>query len=291
MARRQHGVVSVRQLRGPLGYSESAIGRAAAVGRLHRLHRGVYAVGHRRISRQGRCLAAVLACGPKALLSHRSAAWLWGISTRDPFPVEVVTPVSRKPRPPIVIHYARGLAAGDRDMQEGVPVTALARTLIDFAAVARPYQLDRSLERAEELKLFDLREVESMLDRTRGHPGHGRLRRAIELYREPVFSRSRLERRFLALVTEAGLPRPATGFNVVGYELDLYWPQERFAVELDVFETHGTRAAFERDRLRHEDLKLMGVEMVRVTGGRLDREPGPVIERIARLLELRRRDL
>ena len=122
--------------------------------------------------------------------------------------------------------------------------------MLDFAVGARGSELDRAIERAEELRLFDLREVEALLDRTTGHPGHGRLVRAIELYREPVFTRSELERRFLVLVERAGLPPPATGFNVAGHELDVYWARERFAVELDVFETHGTRAAFERDRLR-----------------------------------------
>jgi hypothetical protein len=164
----------------------------------------------------------------------------------------------------------------------------MPRTLLDRAAAVRPWQLERSLERAEELREFSLDEVEALLGRTRGHPGHGRLTRAVGLYREPVFSRSGLEREFLALIAEAELPRPTTGFNVVGYELDVYWPDERFAVELDVFETHGTRAAFERDRLRQEDLKLAGVEMIRVTGKRLEREPRQAIERVGRLLAQRR---
>jgi very-short-patch-repair endonuclease len=97
-----------------------------------------------------------------------------------------------------------------------------------------------------------------------------------------------LERRFLKLVSEAGVPRPATGYTEIGFELDVYWPEERFAVELDTFETHGTRAAFERDRLRQEELKLAGIEMVRITAARLDREPDRVIERVARLLRQRR---
>jgi hypothetical protein len=230
----------------------------------------------------------VLACGPKALLSHHSAAWLWGISSRGPFPLQVTTPVPRKARPPISIHHARSLTPGDRGFEEGIPVTALPRTLLDFAAGARGSQLDRAIERAEELRLFNLREVEALLDRTAGHPAHGHLLRAVELYQEPVFTRSELERRFLALVQRAGLPRPAAGFNVAGHELDVYWSRERFAVELDVFETHGTRAAFERDRLRQEDLMLEGVAMDRVTGKRLEREPDRVVERIARLLERRR---
>jgi hypothetical protein len=174
---------------------------------------------------------------------------------------------------------------------ENIPVTAWPRTLLDIAAEAPIRRLERMLERTEELNLFDLRRVEALLSRTVGHPGHGRLRRAIELYREPAFTRSGLERRFLDLVDGAGLPRPVTAFNVAGHELDVYWPQGRFAVELDVFETHGTRAAFERDRLRQEDLKLAGVEMIRVTGRRLEREPRQVLGRLARLLEQRRREL
>ena len=288
LAERQHGVVSIRQLLGPLGRSARWVTHAAAAGSLHRLHRGVYAVGHTNLSPQGRCLAAVLACGPGALLSHGSAAWLLGIASQGPLPLEVTAPTRRRPRPPILLHHARALAPEDRAMVQWIPVTALPRTLLDRAATVRAHQLERSLERAEELREFDLDEVEGLLRRTLGHPGHGRLARAVELYREPAFTRSGLERRFLALVDEAGLPRPATGLNVVGYELDAYWPEERFAVELDVFKTHGSRAAFERDRLRQEDLKLAGVEMIRVTGKRLEREPRQVAERVACLLAPRR---
>ena len=167
-------------------------------------------------------------------------------------------------------------------------MTAPPRMLLDVAATARFDRLQRMIERSEELRLFDLRSVESVLARNAGHHGSGPLRRAIELYRPPPFTRSGLERRFLDLVREAGLPRPSTGFNEVGYELDVYWPEAGFAVELDTFETHGTRAAFERDRLRQEDLKLAGIEMVRVTGPRLDREPAQVIERVAQFLRQRR---
>lgn len=291
LAEKQHGVVSIRQLRGPLGHSERRVAHAVGTGRLHRLYRGVYAVGHTRLSLEGKCLAAVLASGSGSLLSHGSAGWLLEIVDRSPLPPAVTTPTRRAPRPPIRLHHARSLAPEDRDLIDGIPVTAWPRALLDLAAEVRPWQLERSLERTEELKLFDLRSVNALLARTTGHPGHGRLRRAVELYREPVFARSRLERRFLALVGEAGLPKPSTGFNECGYELDVYWPEIRFAVELDVFETHGSRISFERDRLRQEDLKLAGVELIRVTGKRLEREPGRVMQRVARLLEQRRRSL
>lgn len=285
LAKRQHGVVSIRQLTGPLGYSRDAVSRATAAGRLHPVHRGVFAVGHTRLSLHGDCMAAVLACGRGALLSHYSAAWLWGIVKGSPLPPEVTTPIPRRLHPPIRRHHSRILTAEDRDMIDGIPVTAVPRALLDLAARVRLERLRRYLERAEELGLLDLGPVEALLARSGRHRGVKPLRLALELYRPPPFTRSGVERRFLELVHEAGLPRSATGFNECGFELDVYWPEHRFAVELDTFETHGTRAAFERDRLRQEELKLSGIEMIRVTGTRLDREPGQVIRRIALLLE------
>jgi hypothetical protein len=286
LANRQHGVVSIRQLIGPLGYSRSAVDRAVAAGHLHRLHRGVFAVGHTRISPHGECLAAVLASGPKALLSHLSAAWVWGLSGSSPAPFAVTTPVRRKPRPPIRLHEARLITIDDRALLDGIPLTALPRTLLDSAAAVRFDSLEKMLERSEELQLFDLRAVEELLARTVGHHGHGRLRRAISLYKPSSFTRSGLEKRFLELVLAAGLPQPRMNYVEQGFELDCYWPEFRFAVELDVFETHGTRAAFERDRKRQEDLLLAGIQMIRVTGPRLERDPEEVISQVKRLLAL-----
>jgi hypothetical protein len=289
LAKRQHGVVSVRQLEA-LGYSRYAVARAARAGRLHRLYRGVYAVGHRSLTPQGHCLAAVLSCAPNALASHASAAWLWDLFRSPPGTIHVTAPTRRHARPGLSLHYAR-LTDEDRALLDGVPATALPRTLLDIA-VTLPHRLDRALERSEELRHLDLRQMEALLLRAGGHPGAGRLRRALVIYRdEPAFTRSGLERRFLDLVRRSDLALPSTCFLEGGYELDAYWPSERFAVELDVYETHGGRAAFERDRLRQEDLKLMGIEMIRITGPRLDREPERVIERVAALLEQRRRQL
>lgn len=290
LANRQHGVVSIRQLLGPLDYSASAVSRAVFVGRLHRLHRGVYAVGHTNLSSQGHHLAAVLACAPHALLSHVSAAWLWGLLRQRPGVIHIIAPTRRRAKPPLSIHHAR-LVDEDCFLLDGIPVTALPRTLLDLSAMLPAHRLRRAIERSEELRLFDLGPVDSLLARAGGHPGIGRLRQALLLYRPPPFTRSGLERRFLELVHEAGLPTPSTGFNALGYELDVYWQAERFAVELDVYETHGSREAFESDRLRQENLKLGGIEMIRVTGPRLDREPEEVIRRVAVLLERRRREL
>lgn len=293
LAKRQHGVVSIDQLLGQLGYSRGAVARAVASAHLHRVHRGVYAVGHTDLSLRGKCLAGVLACGPGALLSHYSAAWLWGIASWSPLPVSVTSPIPRGPRAPIpkgvrapvVLHRSDILTADDRDEIDGMPVTAVPRTMLDLAAKLRPGRLRRLLERAEELRLFDRRRFEEVLSRAGGHHGAQRLRHAIEIYQPAPYTRSGLERRFLERVLASGLPRPATGFTELGYELDVYWPEARFAVELDTFETHGSHEAFERDRLRQEDLKLAGIEMTRITGHRFDSEPEQVIERVTRLLE------
>jgi Transcriptional regulator, AbiEi antitoxin len=288
LAARQHGVVSVRQL-AKLGYSRNSVSKAATAGRLHRLHRGVYAVGHRDLSWHGRCLAAVLACSP-AVASHTSAAWIWGLLRARPGAFHATTPTRRHAKPYVWLHHAR-LADDDLAVSQGIPVTALPRTLLDLAAMFPADRLQRAVERSEELRLFDLRAVDALLARAGGHRGAGRLRDALSLYRPPPFTRSGLERRFLELVRNAGLPIPSTGYNIRGYELDTYWERERFAVELDVYETHGSRQAFESDRIRQEDLKLDGIEMIRVTGRRVDREPEKVIERVADLLERRRREL
>jgi hypothetical protein len=196
--------------------------------------------------------------------------------------------VPRKPHPPLELHHSRVLTREDRALPKGIPVTAVPRTLLDCAATLAPDRLQRMLERSEELKMFDLGPVEALLERTRGHHGWGRLRRAIALYAPPPFTRSQFEQRFFEGVTQAGLPQPATNFVEAGFELDVYWPEQRFAVELDVYGTHGTRAAFERDRMRQEDLKLAGIEMTRVTDVRFHREPVAVLERVSRLLERRR---
>jgi hypothetical protein len=170
-------------------------------------------------------------------------------------------------------------------------VSAVPRTLLDMAAISRP-PVDRLIERADELRLFDLRRVDELLGRAGGHSGAGRLAHALRIYREePALTRSRLERRFLRLIRESGLPVPSMNCFVAGVELDAYWARERFAVELDTYEYHGSPAAFERDRLRDDDVMLAGIETTRVTGTRIIHEPGDVIRRLAAHLQRRRREL
>jgi very-short-patch-repair endonuclease len=289
LADRQRGVVSSRQLN-DLGYSDAAIHRDAEAGRLHRLHKGIYAVGHTAVAQHGEALAALLAVGDGGLLSHRTAAWLWGLTKRWQLPIEVTAASPRRVRAEIRVHSAAALTAEDRTVCEQIPVTAVPRTLLDFAA-SDPVFLGRALDKTERLGLLDLGAVDSLLRRSAGFRGVRRLRTALEPFRVAAFTRSGLERRFLVLVRDAGLPRPSMNFFVAGYELDAYWATERFAVELDTYDYHGGHAAFEQDRLRHETLKLAGIEMIRVTGRRLEREPNAVIGRLARLLAQRRADL
>lgn len=290
LASRQHGVVSIRQLR-RLGYSHSSVRRAVVSGRLHRLHQGVYAVGHTNISLNGRCLAAVLASGPDSLLSHYSAGWLLGLIPTQPIPVHVATPVRRKRRDAVRIHHSGTLIDTDRALERGIPVTSVARTALDLAAVLRFRNLRRLIRRSEELRVFDLDDFRSVLARNRGHRGAFPLDRALDIYEPPRLTRSELEREFLAYAEEFGLPRPVSNFAAAGFELDVYWRELRFAVELDVYATHGAHEPFEEDRLRDEDLKLAGIELTRVTGRRFEREPRQVMERITRLLDQRRQQL
>lgn len=289
LATRQYGVVSASQLKA-LRFSDNAISRAVAAGSLHRVHYSVYAVGHTALSHHGQCMAAVLSGGPDALLSHGSAAWLWGLTTWWRQPIEVTAASPRQPRSAIRIHSARALHGADRDEIDGIPATAVPRTLLDFAAI-EPRFLGAALDRAEKRAVLDLDQLDALLRRCRGFRGVARLRTASETYREPAYTRSRLERRFLALTQSAGLPRPSMNLFVAGYELDAYWPTERFAVELDTYDHHGGRATFETDRLRQEDLKLAGIEMTRVTGKRLDQDADGVVSRLRRLLSQRRNEL
>lgn len=290
LAGRQHGVVTHRQLR-TLGFSGSAIGRMAAKGLLHRVHRGVYAVGHAALSDHGRCLAAVAACGRDALLSHDSAAWLWGLRPTCPAQPHVSVASRGHRRTGIHLHHAPTLAEEGRAEREGIPVTPLARTLLDVAASDSPRRPRHAVDRAERLGLLDLGEIDAMLARRRGDPGSGKLAKTLRLYRDQCFTRARSELLLLDIAKRAGLPRPACNIYVAGHELDAYWERERFAVEVDGWEFHRTRRAFETDRLRQEELKLAGIDSIRVTAQRLEREPRAVGKRLAQLLADRRRIL
>ncbi|MEA2363175.1 MAG: hypothetical protein QOD71_2320 [Thermoleophilaceae bacterium] len=276
LAERQHGVVARWQLLG-LGLGRGAIGRRLEAKRLHLIHRGVYAVGHRRISRMGWWMAAVLACGPDAVLSHRSAAVLWGILEGSPASVDVTAPRELAGRAGICVHKA-SLADDERTVEAGIPVTTVARTLLDLAAILGLHELNRALERAEALRLSDPTPLVALVARHQGRRGTVNLRHALErgpLW--PAVTKSELERRFLTFVERAGLPRPQTNvwLEIAGdwIEVDCVWPEARLIVELDSRAYHQTGAAFERDRRRDRRLLAAGWRVARVTDKAMEEGP------------------
>jgi predicted transcriptional regulator of viral defense system len=267
LADRQWGVVSVGQLR-TLGLSKDAVLWRVRAGRLHRLHHGVYAVGHTVLKREGRWLAAVLACGEGAVLSHLSAAAHHGLLQSEASRIDVTTPRRRAGNATIRLHRSRSLDARDTTTHQGIPITSVPRTLLDLAPTVQSHLLERALAQAQRLDLYDHRAIEDVLARANGHRGRAALTEATA--QEPKLTRSELEARFLALVRDAGLPEPLTNFLLAApdhprLEVDLYWPTHRVIVELDGYETHRTRHAFEQDRARDAALTAAGYKIVRFT--------------------------
>lgn len=290
LAERQHGVATYRQMR-QLGLSNGHIHRASKASRLRRVHRGVYAVGHKRLSGHGRCLAAVLACGEGAVLSHRSAAWLWGFIPNCPSEPEVTAPGRGHRRRRIRVHRVAAVADQDCGDRHGIPVTTVPRTLIDLAEVASLRELSRAVDRAKRLGRLDLHALDRVLVRRNRTVGAKRLRRALALYRKPVFDRARSELLFLDALEKEGVSLPKLNTWVEKWEIDAYWEAERFAVEVDGWETHGSREAFENDRLRLEEMKLAGIDCIPVSARRIEKEPEQVARRIRILLDRRRREM
>jgi very-short-patch-repair endonuclease len=269
LAARQYGVVSATQL-AAAGLSKDAISRRAVSGRLHRLYRGVYAVGHDALPERGRLLAAVLACGPDAVLSHRSAGWLWAIlpSARR---IEVTSPRRRTARGDLAVHRSSELDDEDRTVLDEIPVTTVARTLVDLAEVLPEDRLARAVHETEVRRSFDLRAIERTLARLPGRRGRHQLRRVLAGYRPDRYDlESEAERRFLELCRRLTLPEPQNGVLLEGYRVDFYWPHARLAVEVDGVAFHHTRRAFHDDRRRDRALATAGVQVARVTWRDLD---------------------
>jgi hypothetical protein len=231
-------------------------------------------------------MAAVLASAP-SVASHLSAAWLWGLLRSRPGTLHVTSRSPRHGERPFVVHRA-DLAAADRTIRDGIPVTSLPRTILDISVGSAPKTVGRFIERADEAKVFDLREMRGLLDRSKGHHGAAEVRAALDAYRpERKFTRSGFERRFLEVVRDAGIPEPAMNAFVAGHELDAYWEEAHFGVELDTYETHGSRLSFEDDRVRDDDFLHAELVTTRITETRLAREPGAVIDSLRRHLARR----
>jgi very-short-patch-repair endonuclease len=268
LAARQHGVVAVWQLL-QRGVPRRALDSAVKALHLHRLHRGVYAVGHDAVGPRGRELAAVLSCGPEAVGSHRMAGSIWGF-VRSATRYEVTAPRSRRSRGGVVVHRSRRLDAADRAVVDAVPVTSVARTLVDLADVLSEKRLADAVHEAEVLRLFDLRRVELALAHAPGRPGRGRLVRVLAAYREPPMTRSEAERRFLRLCDHHSLPQPKTNQLLHGHEVDFHWPDKDLVVEIDGAAAHHTRKAFVNDRRRDRALAKLDIRVVRIAASDLE---------------------
>lgn len=280
LAARQHGVVTRRQLLG-LGVSRHGVQRRLETGLLHCLHAGVYAVGHRRVTQHGRWLAAVLACGDGALLSHRSAAELWGLTDRIPGPVHVsVTRGRAGRRPGIVVHRPRELAPRDRARHWSIPLTSPSRTLLDIAAKLGPSALRDAADEARRRRLLEPDRVLRLCEQSRGRKGTAQLHSLVARYRPLPETRSWPETRFLRLLDDAGIARPAVNVPLLGFEVDCLWPKQRLVVELDSYGFHGDPESFESDRRRDVALQLAGYQVLRFTRDQVVGQPGWVVAQV-----------
>jgi very-short-patch-repair endonuclease len=279
-------VVSRRQLL-DVGISSPMLDRWLRSERLIPLHRGVYAVGHRRLRREGHWLAAVLAAGPGAVLSHREAAALHGLRPADR-PTVDVTVAARRRVPGVQVHRVERLAAADVEHVERVPVTTIARTLVDLADVVSPRQLSKALDEAERSHRLDARAIEAVLHRTRGRngTGHANIRAALaELAKTgTTLTLSELEDRFGDLLDAHRIERPATNVLVAGHLVDALWRRRRLVIELDGYANHHTRRAFQDDRTRSNDLQAAGYRVLRFTHDDVVRRSAETAGRVARAL-------
>lgn len=267
MAAVQYGLVTRGQLM-RMGVPPDVLDRRLKTGRLRRVHRGVFLVGPLRAPHT-REMAAVLACGESAVVSHRSAATVWQLLAR------------RAGTPPVEVNVVRG----DPYRRPGVRVHRIRTlTIFDLASVAGLHDVERALAQAVRRDLTSRDEIVSLLAHHVRHRGTRRLRALLAQQPEAALTRSDAESRFLALVRRAGLPIPATNVPVGGYEVDFFWREERFVVEIDGFAYHSSVAMFDSDRRRDAALAAAGVRVTRITWRQLVSEPEAVLVRLTRAL-------
>src|SRR4051794_23574506 len=265
LAARQHGVITARQL-AALGLAQQTVSDHVREGRLHRLHRGVYAVGHTVLTTRGHWMAAVLAAGPGAALSHASAAALWDLRRSAATVVDVSVPgrAGRMKRRGLRIHRPRTLRPTEVTTPQAIPVTPPARTILDLAAALQPHRLERLLDQAEILELTDYPALDAMARAHAGHRGAKRLRSILAAYEAgATLKRSDRERLFLAICATHGLPAPQVNHPVAGEEVASSSP-------------HKTRQAFERDRRRDARHVRAGYRTLRLTDRQLEGPPNEV---------------
>jgi hypothetical protein len=281
LATRQHGFVAHWQL-SALGLGDDAIHYRVRAGRLHPVHIGVYAVGHRKLTRSGRWMAAVLACGPEALLSHWDAAGLWQLLGRNGSLIHVTTPRNHKyvRSGNVKVHRPRVIHADDRSETDGIPVTSVAKTLIDLAPFAHKDTLARAWDEGARLELFTHDDIVAVRARSRGKRGLAKIDALIADRRPlPPVTRSTLEIMFVEFCQRYGLPAPAMNTWIGKYEVDAAWHDELVAVELDS-RYHDNEGSFERDPIRDADLQVARYRILRITYRRLLAQPDALAQSI-----------
>ena len=289
LAEAQHGVVARRQLLA-LGLGREAIAVRLRTGRLHQMHRGVYSVGHVVHTQEARWMAAVLFAGPGAVLSHRSAAALWGIRGASSRAIEVTTPRKSRSRGAIHRHCAV-LPADEVTTERGIPVTTVPRTLFDLAAVSSVDVVEQALRESEYRRLYDRLSLPDLLARYPRRRGAPTVRECLWRRRNLPVGRTRswLEDEFLPFLRRHGFPRPRLNvwLEVGGrsIQVDCLWPG-RVVVELDGFAAHGTRIAFVEDRARDRRLRVAGYGVIRIAPEQLEDEAEEIAADLRHLLAI-----
>jgi very-short-patch-repair endonuclease len=286
LAARQYGVVTRRQLR-EAGLSEHAIDNLVKRGHLRAIHRGVYRVGP-LVAVRAREMAAVLASGADACVSHQSAAVLWELLSPGSAPAAIAVIVRgrhRPVRPGIASHREPTLRADEVTHLEGIPITTAARTVLDLAGLTSSRQLERALARCKRKHPTAWDALPELLRRHPRHVGSRRLRAILGSGTTPALTRSEAEERLLALIRRGRLREPETNVRIHGFEVDFLWRAERLVVEVDGFAFHSSRRSFEGDRLRDGDLVGHGLRVARVTWHHLTNEPEALLVRLTRAID------
>ena len=275
----QNGVVTLEQLE-RLGLSRRAVHERERSGRLHRINQRVYSLTPQVLTERGRFMAAVLACGPDAVLSHRSAAYLWGLVDSWEEPIDITAPHRRGRSPEgVAAHRDGSLQPIDKTTLYGIPCTSVARALLDFAGIAPEWEVRKAVAQAEVLRILDRSKLQALLKRSRRRRGVARLRLILDtIHPQTKRTRSDLERLFLGMCSKGAVPDPQVNVWLSApdgrrYQADFLWPDSKLVVEADSRRFHDTDSAFVSDRKRQQQLELAGWRVSRCTWEEVEREP------------------
>ncbi len=290
ICQRQNGVVTLEQLEAQ-GLTVQAIHERLLAGRIHRIHQRVYSLTPRVMTERGKFMAAVLACGPGAVLSHRSAAYLWGIVDSWEEPIDVTAP-NRRGRSPdgVAAHRDGSLQPIDKVTLHGVPCTSVARTLLDFAGVTQEWEVCKAVAQAEVLRILDKPKLRALLRRSRRRRGVARLRLILDsIHPLTKKTRSDLEREFLRMCAKREVAEPEVNVWLDApdgkrYQADFLWREARLIVEADSRRFHDTDSSFVSERKRQQQLELAGWRVTRCTWEEVEREPRRLALTVAGLI-------